>query len=103
MHEMSFAESILDGVQRELAGYPGCRVLRVSMRASELLALEPASLRFCLEAVTAGTALEGARFDLREVTVQEDPSLGIGALVIEEIELDGPEDTDRAEGPGERA
>ena len=49
MHELSFAQQILETVQREAAGFGGVRVTRVKLRADEYLALEPASLRFCLD------------------------------------------------------
>jgi hydrogenase nickel incorporation protein HypA/HybF len=112
MHELSFAQQILDSVLSEAANYPGCKVVRVKLRASDALALEPASLRFCLEAISVGTIAEGLMLDMEEtgfgldcpvcgrVEVESllDPVCpkcgGLGelatntALVIEEIELD---------------
>lgn len=112
MHELAFAEQVLEEVQREAHKYPGSKVVRVKLRAGELLALEPSSLRFCLEAVSAGTVMECARIDICESGPEIScPSCGIapasaslGAtcprcgqegrlelpthLIIEEIELD---------------
>ena len=66
MHELSFAQQIMENVLREAAAYPGARIVRVRLRADELLALEPASLRFALEALAVGTPMEGAEIDMRE-------------------------------------
>ncbi len=70
MHELSFAAQILETVQREVAGYPGCRVRRIKLRAGEMLALEPASLRFCLEGIAEGTVMEGAQVDFEEIPAE---------------------------------
>lgn len=82
MHEMSFAEQVLEQVLREAAAYPGLRVTRVALRAGERLAIEPASLRFCLEAIAADTAMDGAVLDYEE-TYAVGPE-----IIIQEIELD---------------
>jgi hydrogenase nickel incorporation protein HypA/HybF len=112
MHEMSFAQQILDVVLREAEAYPGARVTRVKLKAGALLALEPASLRFCLEAIAADTPMEGAALDMVETPAEIEcpvcgrieveslsggmcPDCGAQAqpatgteLTIEEIELD---------------
>ena len=117
MHEMGFAEQVVESVVREAAAYPGTKVIRVGMRAGKMLALEPDSLRFCIEAISTGTVMEGAEIDLVEATLELDcPECGhvepgtpldwtcprcgraaepvLGAeLVIEEIELDDEEDS----------
>jgi Zn finger protein HypA/HybF involved in hydrogenase expression len=88
MHEMSFAEQVLEVVAREAeAAVPGAKVARVKLRAGTLLALEPASLQFALEAISADTSLEGARFEYEETD-------GLGPeLVVEEIELHEQDDS----------
>ncbi len=68
MHEMSFAVQIFENVAREAGRYPGSRVVKIKLRAGEALAIEPASLRFCIEAISADTPLEGA-----DVEVVEEP------------------------------
>jgi len=112
MHELSFAQQVLDGVLREAEAYPGCRIVRVRLRAGEMLALEPASLRFCLDAIAVGTAMEGAVIEMEEEPLALDcpqcgrvPAAGrmdpvcpkcgqpgvvapATDLIIEEIELD---------------
>lgn len=116
MHEFSFAEQIYERVLSEVDKHPGYRVSRIKLRATEALALEPASLRFCLEAITVGTAMEGAELDMDETGPEiECPNCGrvtVGSLldpvcpvcgslgslsqstelIIEEIELSEQED-----------
>lgn len=90
MHELSFAEQILETIQRETAAFGAARVTRVKLRADEYLALEPASLRFCLESIAVNTIMDGARIEIEEVPLPagtDRPLFGAG-LVIEEIELD---------------
>ncbi len=70
MHELSFAQQILENVEREARNYPGCRVVRIRLRAGEMLALDPASLRFAMEAISVDTAAEGAVVEMDEVTQQ---------------------------------
>jgi hydrogenase nickel incorporation protein HypA/HybF len=82
MHEMAFAEQVLTHVLHEAAAYPDMRVSRVVLRAGEPLAIEPASLRFCLEAIAAGTPMDRAAIEYTETG-----DLG-PELVIQEIELD---------------
>ncbi len=65
MHELSFAEQVVDCVERETKKYPGHKVVRVKLRVGEFLAIEPSSLRFCLEGISAGTAVEGAEFQIQ--------------------------------------
>lgn len=81
MHELSFAEQILDTVQREAAAYPDTRIIRIRLRAGELLGIEPASLEFCLKAISAGTVANTAEIEIEPV-----PG---GELIIQEIELHG--------------
>lgn len=82
MHEMSFAEQIIDVVEREAQAYPGGRVTRIKLRAGEALALEPASLRFAIEALSVDTPMAGAQVEL-----YEDAQGGM-EVYVEEIELD---------------
>jgi len=51
VHELSIAESILDGIRAELLRYPGARPVRVGVRIGELAAVDVDSLTFCFEAV----------------------------------------------------
>lgn len=81
MHELSFAQQILESVLHETQQYPNSKVIRIKMRAAEALALEPSSLQFCLEAIAMGTVAEGAAIQIYE-------SGGGTDLIIEEIEFD---------------
>ncbi len=90
MHELSFAQQILETILRETAGFAGARVTRIKLRTDEFLALEPASLRFCLESISQDTIMGGAEIEIEEVAApagSERPLFGAG-LIIEEIELD---------------
>ena len=81
MHELSFAEQILDSVQAEAGKYPDARIARIRLRAGERLGLEPASLTFCLNAIAAGTSAQDAHIEIEAAPGDE--------LIIEEIELNG--------------
>jgi hydrogenase nickel incorporation protein HypA/HybF len=65
MHELSIAESILDGIRTELLRYPGARPVKVGVRIGELAAVDVDSLTFCFEAVVHGTEWESLRLDAR--------------------------------------
>ena len=66
MHEASLAGGILqlveDAAQRE--GFSRVTVLR--LEAGQLAGVEARALRFALEALSPGTCLQGARFDIDE-------------------------------------
>ena len=77
MHELSFATQIVESIQRETSAYPDCRITRIKLRAGTALALDPASLRFSIEAISAGTSLEGARVEMEETGPEIDcPACG---------------------------
>lgn len=85
MHEMSFAEQVLDVVLREAAAYPDARIGRVRVRVGALLAVDPGSLRFSLEAISLDTPAEGAELEIIEEPLEG--AAGESALIVEEIEL----------------
>jgi hydrogenase nickel incorporation protein HypA/HybF len=115
LHEMSFATQVLECVERTALAYPGARVVRVRIAAGEILALNEASLTFCLEAIAAGSVMDGATiemttrplelrcarcgpFALNSVSEAVCPVCGGSAavsggreLIVEEIELDDPD------------
>lgn len=62
MHEVSVAEHLLELAEQVAAGE---RVLCLEVVVGERSCVAPESLRFCFELMAAGTALEGARLDLR--------------------------------------
>jgi len=84
MHEFAFAEQIYQRVLSEVDKHPGYRVSRIKLRAAQALALEPASLRFCLEAITVGTVMEGVELDMDE-TGPEMECPNCGRVTIDSI------------------
>ena len=61
---MSIAAAVLDAVRAETGLHGGARATRAGLRIGELSGVEPESLRFCLETLTAGSDLEPLAFDL---------------------------------------
>jgi hydrogenase nickel incorporation protein HypA/HybF len=64
MHEMALTESVVDIVCEEARrrGFGKVRVVRLLIGA--FTPIEPEALRFCFDAVSRGTAAEGARLDI---------------------------------------
>jgi hydrogenase nickel incorporation protein HypA/HybF len=60
---MSIAAAVLEAVRTEAAARPGTRLTRAGLRIGELSGVEPESLRFCLEALVAGSDLDPLAFD----------------------------------------
>ncbi|WP_186453955.1 hydrogenase maturation nickel metallochaperone HypA [Denitratisoma sp. DHT3] len=70
MHEMSLAEGVL-GLIEDAARREGfSRVLAVWVEVGRLAAVEPEALRFCFDAVTAGTLADGARLEIIDLPGQ---------------------------------
>jgi hydrogenase nickel incorporation protein HypA/HybF len=72
MHELGIAESILTAVRTELASHPGAKPVRVGLRIGEFAAVDPASLRFCFEAVTIGTAWHPLALDIESTPATDE-------------------------------
>jgi len=66
LHEMAIAQGILDIALDTAAQNDATKILRVSLLVGQLTEIEPASLRFCFEALAADTPAAGAEL---EVTV----------------------------------
>ena len=64
MHELGIANSILDGVAKEIERRPGSRTTRVGVRIGELAGVDPDALRFGFEALTAETDLARLQLDI---------------------------------------
>jgi|HubBroStandDraft_2_1064218.scaffolds.fasta_scaffold736652_2 hydrogenase nickel incorporation protein HypA/HybF len=64
MHEMGIANSILEAVRSEAGRFPGSRPIKVGVRLGELAAIDPESLRFCLDALILETDLEGLSIEM---------------------------------------
>jgi hydrogenase nickel incorporation protein HypA/HybF len=70
MHEMSLAEGIVQLVE-EAARADGCsRVKTVWLEIGQLAAVEKEALRFCFDAVTRDSMVEGARLEIIETPGQ---------------------------------
>ena len=71
MHEMGVAMQIVEiataSIPKDLAG---SRVDAVNLKVGKLSAIVADSLRFCFDAVSRDTALEGARLNITEIPVR---------------------------------
>jgi hydrogenase nickel incorporation protein HypA/HybF len=63
VHELALTESVVAAVAERL---PGSTVVRVTLEIGKLAGVVADSVRFCFDAVVAGTALEGARLEIVE-------------------------------------
>jgi hydrogenase nickel incorporation protein HypA/HybF len=71
MHEMSLAESVLNIIEDAARNGKFDRVMSVTLEIGALSAVEPDAMRFCFEAVTNGTFVQGAKLEIVEL-----PGLG---------------------------
>ncbi len=67
MHEMSLTESIVEIALEEARKQGARRVMRVFLDVGALSHVEPEALEFCFEAVSAGTAAEGAKLEIERI------------------------------------
>lgn len=63
MHELSLMEGVLTLVQEAQDRHGFRKVVRVVLEVGTLAGVETEALRFCWEAVTAGTVAEGAALE----------------------------------------
>lgn len=66
MHEMSLALEVCRLAEARLPVHDRVRVLALGVEVGRDAGVEPASLRFCLEALLAGPPFRGARAELTE-------------------------------------
>ncbi len=64
MHEVSLAGGILRIVEQAAERERFSRLLRLRLEAGSLAGVDVRALRFALEALSAGTLLDGARIDI---------------------------------------
>lgn len=64
MHELSICQSIVDSVCEAV---PEGEVLVVTLEIGKLSGVVPDAVRFCFDACTRGTRVEGARLDVVDV------------------------------------
>jgi len=67
MHEMGIANSILEGVAKELRRRPGSRAVKVGIRVGELAGVDPDALSFAFEALTLDSEFHGLAIDVEYV------------------------------------
>jgi len=65
MHELGITRSIVSIVE-EAAG--GRRVVRVTLDVGRHAGVMPEALAFCFDVLSKGTALDGARLDINEIS-----------------------------------
>ena len=64
MHEMALTESIVEIVSEEARKHGFCKIRVVRLQVGALAHVEPDALRFCFDAVSRGTAAEGATLEI---------------------------------------
>ena len=64
MREMGIANSILEATQKEARRHPGSRARKVGVRIGEMAAIDAESLRFCFDALTRDTELDGLQLEV---------------------------------------
>ncbi|HZP16558.1 MAG TPA: hydrogenase maturation nickel metallochaperone HypA [Terriglobales bacterium] len=90
MHEMGIAQSVIETVQTEAARHPAARPSKVAVRIGELSAVDPEALRFCFDALTRETELEGLELEI-ETCPRRHRCLDCGAeFVVKDFEFQCP-------------
>ena len=64
MHEMSLAEGVLQVIEDAAQAQGFQRVSAVWLEIGQLSGVEPEAMRFCFDAVIAGSLAEGARLEI---------------------------------------
>jgi len=67
VHEMALMQSVIEIALEETRKAGATRLSRVALDIGALSAVEPEAMRFCFEAVAAGTPAEGAELVIRDV------------------------------------
>jgi len=65
MHELGIANSVLTAVRTELLRHPGAMPIKVGLRVGELAGVNPDSLEFSFQSITAGTEWEQLTLDIQ--------------------------------------
>lgn len=64
---MGIADSILEGVAKELRARPGSRAIKVGVRIGQLAGVDPDALSFAFEALTIDTPLAALKLDVEYI------------------------------------
>lgn len=67
MHELSIASGLVEKLLDFREKNPDKKIVEVHLAVGELSHIEAEQLRFCYEAVTAETALEGSRLEIEKI------------------------------------
>ena len=70
MHEAGLAQAALEAAAERARDRGATRVHRLTLRVGDLSGVVPEALRFAVEALSPGTAAEGAVFDIEVVPVE---------------------------------
>ena len=90
MHEWGIAKNLVSLVNQKLGGGFRGKVAAVNVTIGKLRGVPPHVLRSCFEALTAGSALEGARLEVKEVEPQARCGSCGRAMLPDELLPDGP-------------
>ncbi len=64
MHELSIAQGLMTDILSEMKNHQVERVCKVGLSVGRLSGVVPDALRFCFEAITRETPLEGTELDI---------------------------------------
>ena len=67
MHELSIAQNIVEIVEQHLPEIGVREVKSVKLKVGDLSGVVPDSVKFCFDAMTAGTRLQGATMEIEHV------------------------------------
>ncbi len=67
MHEVSLIENVIGLIEQERGRHAFARVNLIRLKLGALGSAEPDALRFCFDAVAAGTVAEGSRLDIEMI------------------------------------
>lgn len=67
MHELSIAQSIIEGAAEEAGRHPGNRVTAVHLHVGRLSGVVKEALLFSYNLACEGTPLEGSRLEIEEI------------------------------------
>jgi len=67
MHELSYAQSMIDQIETCLQKETFHRVKCVNLKIGKISGIEPTALDFCFESCSKGTLLEGAKLNIEVI------------------------------------
>ncbi|MCX8053844.1 MAG: hydrogenase maturation nickel metallochaperone HypA [Armatimonadetes bacterium] len=91
MHEIAIARQILEIALKRAEQVGAKKILAVRAKIGEFTAVVPESLRFCFDAVTAGTIAEGATLDIEEIPLAAECAVCRKPFVPDKVRFSCPE------------